>query len=188
MNKRNFLKSLVALPFATFIGNRANAKPTNPIYDRMKLCHQYPGAYHEPHDLWTPDEITESGFVFVPFPVFIHKFDDPWHPIMKSYGSGAPNEQPIVVRTQRCIPYYLKTHDLYAYRVRGIESICDYYNKKEIFKPMISSWMKENKYHYIHRVSMGNNPIIWNETFEKSDKYFHMFPVFVRGSKLPKRI
>jgi len=73
MNRRNFLKnSIAAVGVLPFVAGNLNAKETaKPVFDRLKLGHQYPGAYHEPNDLFTPEEIAEAGFVFVSFPTFV---------------------------------------------------------------------------------------------------------------------
>jgi hypothetical protein len=198
MNKRNFLKSIAALPLVTLISGKAEANPSEEKYDRMKLSHHYSGAYHEPNDLFTPEEITEARFVFVGFPTFIHDYTDPWHPIMKSYVNWSghelefpfPNEcyLPIVCRSKMCVPAYTKTYDLDAGRRRGIESLPDYFNKKAIFKPMILDFMHEMEYHYVYRVTMGTSPCSWNGTFGDGPMIHHMYPVFIRGSKLPKKV
>jgi hypothetical protein len=154
--------------------------------DLLKLSHHYPGAYHQPGDLWTPEEISEAGFVFVQFPTFIHKHDDPTHPIMKSYCDGDSNLKPMVVKSHMYTPSYVKTYDLDAGRNRGIESVNDYFSKKEIFKPMILAWMKEKKFHYVYRVQLGDSPCIWNGKFGTSDMFHYMFPVFVRAARLHK--
>lgn len=198
MNRKSFLKGLLALP-AVFVGGVAISTKADPIssdhdtmtrsVSRLKLSHHYPGSYHEPHDLFTPEEIEEEGFVFVPFPTCIHRFDDPQNPIMKSYCDGHDlNLRPIVMRTKMVTPRYTKTYDLDAGRVRGIESVADYLRKKDIFKPMILKFMRENEYHYVYRVLMGDSPYCWDGKFGSSDMTYHLYPVFVRGSKLPKRI
>lgn len=178
---------MVALPLVTLVGGKAEAKTPEPKYDRLRLSHHYgDNSYHEPNDLWTPDEITEAGFVFVQFPTCIHQFDDPWHPIMKSYCKmGETNLRPIVMKTRMCTPSYIKTYDLDAGRRRGIESVPDYFNKKAIFKPMILDFMREMKYHYVYRVTLGTSPCSWNGTFGNSPMIHHLYPVFIRGSKLP---
>jgi len=155
--------------------------------DRLKLSHHYPGAYHLPNDLWTPEEIEEAGFIFVEYPTFIHQFDDPTHPIMKSYIDGTvPNVLPMICKTARyCGVGYTKTYDLDAGRWRGIESVFDYFSKKDIFKPMILKWMKDQKYHYVHRISLEDSPFIWKGTFGSSEMYYHRYAVHVRGTKLP---
>lgn len=126
MKRRNFIKSAITLLAAPFISiNKTDAKPISQPIDRLKLSHQYSGAYHDPNDLWTPEEITEAGFIFVEFPTFIHRFDDPYHPIMKLYVN--PNEvnhlnlKPMVVKTSRyCgVGYPITCDDLG--RWRGLE-------------------------------------------------------------------
>jgi len=186
MNKRNFLKSLVTLPFLPFIKTKADSKILEPKFNRMNINHQYSEAYHElRNDLWTPEEIVDAGFVFVSFPTFIHRVDDPRHPIMKSYCQMDSNLRPVVVKTKMYTPWYIKTYDFDLGRRRGIESINDYYNKKEVFKSMILKWMKENEFHYVYRVLLGDSPISWVEKFGNADMIYHMFPVFVRASRLP---
>jgi hypothetical protein len=187
MNRKTFLKAAACLLAVPFIG-KAESKTPEPKYDRMKLSHQYPGAYHEPNDLWTPEEITEAGFVFVPLPSCIHRFDDPWHPIMKSYCNHDSNLRPIVMKSRMCGPSYIKTYDLDAGRRRGIESLPDYFRKKEIFKPMILEFMKKQEFHYVHRVLLGTSPCSWNGTFGDGPMIYHLYPVFVRGARLPKKI
>lgn len=196
MNKRNFLKSMAALPLVTLISGKAEAKTSEPKYDRMKLSHQYPGAYHDPNDLWTPEEITEAGFVFIRFPTFIHKFDDPWHPMVGhswvGYGNHLnptdPNYKPMIAKTSRyCGVKYIKTYDLDAGRWRGMESIGDYYRKKDIFKPMILEWMKKMEYHYVYKVSLEDSPCIWEGTFGEFPMFYHMHALNVRGCRLPKK-
>jgi len=196
MNRKNFLKTAVGLLAVPFIGiSKSEAKTPEPKFDRMKLSHQYPGAYHEPNDLFTPEEITEAGFVFVGFPSFIHKFDDPYHPIMSSYvGYGNDldptdkNYLPIVCRSKMCSPSYIKTYDLDVGRRRGIESLPDYFRKKDVFKPMILDFMRREEYHYVYRVLLGSSPCSWNGWFGECPMIHHLYPVFVRGSKLPKKI
>jgi hypothetical protein len=196
MERRTFLKSAVALFGLPFITTESKSKeiPKQPTVDMMKLSHHYPHAYHQPDDLFTPEEITEAGFVFMPYLTFIHKFDDPRNPIMQSYvGWGNnldPNDKnyrPMIVRTSMCTPSYIKTYDLDAGRRRGIEGLGDYFSKKDIFKPMIVNYMREQNYHYVHRVLLGASPgTFWQGKFGDRETTFHLYPVFVRGAKIPK--
>lgn len=201
MNRKHFLKTAVGLLAVPFIGiSKSEAKtPEQPKYDRLKLSHQYPGSYHEPNDLFTPEEITEAGFVFVGFPTFIHKFDDPQHPLVGhswvGYGNHInptqPNYRPMIAKTSRyCGIRYIKTYDIDKGRWRGMESVGDYYRKKDIFKPMILEWMKKMEYHYVHRVLLEDSPYIWQEITEGSviPSYYHMHALNVRGCRLPKKI
>jgi len=188
MNKRTFLKSVIGVISLPFVStNKVNSEePKNVTIDRLKLSHLYPGAYACPNDLWTPEEIIEAGFVFVDHSTCIHRFDDPYHPIMKSYCKDDPNLRPIVMKTSRfCNAAYIKTYDLDKGRVRGIESVGDYLCKKDIFKPMILEWMKEQKFHYVHRVLLEDSPCSWISKFGDSDMIFHRHAVYVRGCKLP---
>ncbi len=202
MNKRNFLKSALALCGVPFIGmGKTEAKENPPVYspNRIKLSHHYPDAYHEPNDLFTPEEIEEAGFVFVGFPTFIHDFSNPQKPIMQSYVNWSgndpqfplPNENylPVVCRSKMMSPTYIKTYDIDAGRRRGIESVRDYFRKKEIFKPMILEFMRKHEYHYVYRGLLGDSPCIWRQRMEGFDRDsdFYLYPVFIRGSKLPKR-
>lgn len=193
MNRKTFLKTAVCLLAFPFIG-KAEDKPPTPKYNRMKLSHHYPGAYHEPNDLWTPEEISAAGFVFTPYITFIHKFNDPWNPIWQSYiGYGNdlnpndPNLRPVVVKTKMCTPSYIKPYDLDMGRRRGIESLPDYFHKKDIFKPIILDFMKKNEYHYVYRVTLGDSPSSWNGNYGDSPMIYHLYPVFIRGARLPEK-
>lgn len=199
MNRRNFLKSAtvaaVGIPTVGMcLTNEEQVK--EPVYDRMKLSHQYPGAYHEPNDLFTPEEITDSGFVFVPYPSCIHNFTDPQNPIMASYvGYGNnldptdKNYLPIVMRSRMCTPMYIKTYDWDRGRKRGIESLPDYFRKKDTFKPMILDFMRRNEYHYVYRILLGDSPCFWRQKMGRDEREsdFYLYPVFIRGCKLPKK-
>jgi hypothetical protein len=146
MNRRNFLSIIPSLFALPFISIKPEAKET------PKLAYD---DYYQPHDLWTPEEIQEEGFVFVGQPTCIHRFDDPQHPIMKSYCGVDDNLRPIIMKTSRCcgVGYFKK--DIYGeYEWRGMQGIFDYIRKKDVFKPMISKWMKQQKYHYVYRVSL----------------------------------
>lgn len=186
MKRRTFLTSLSALFSLPFI-SKANS---DSIPDRLKLSHHYPGAYHDPNDLWTPDEITESGFVFVEFPTFIHRFDDPYHPIMKSYCKEDSNFKPMIAKTSRyCGVRYLKEY-FGKKEWRGMYSVGDYLSKKDIFKPMILEWMKKMEYHYVYKVSLEESPCIWHEKDDDSKfpSYHYMHALNVRGCRLPKKL
>ena len=87
--------------------------------------------------------------------------------------------------TKKFIPSYVKTYDLDVGRSRGIESMYDYVNNKDVFKPMILDWMRKMEYHYVYKVSLGNHPFIWEGTFGTSKMYYYMYPVFVQGRQLP---
>lgn len=168
------------------------------LNDIYKLSHHYIGSYFEPNDLFTPEEISDAGFVFVGFPTFIHDFSDPQKPIMKSYVNWSGSEPefplpkenylPMVCRMKMCKPSYIKTYDLDAGRERGIESLPDYFRKKDIFKPMILDFMKKNEYHYVYRISLGDSPCIWQGKFSDADMTYFLYPVFIRGCKLPKKV
>jgi hypothetical protein len=171
------------------------------MIDRLKLSHHYTDAYHEPNDLWTPDEITEAGFIFVLYPTFIHDFSNPMKPIMKSYVGGfngedeesfplpIDNYKSMLVRSSRyCGVNYIKTYDLDVGRLRGMESVSDYYRKKDIFKPMILEWMKKMEYHYVYRVSLEDSPISWMGKFGDSYMIHHMHALNVRGCRLPVKL
>lgn len=131
--------------------------------DRFKLSHHYQGSYFDPNDIFTPEEITEAGFVFVEFPTFIHRYDDYNNPIMKSYTSN-PNQLPVCA----------KTYSLQGLRIKGLS---EYFSKKNEFKPIIIEKIKQNKIHYVYKVSLCSSPVIYDNDF--------FFPVFVRGKKLP---
>lgn len=166
------------------------------MIERLKLSHHYTGSYFQPNDLWTPEEIIEEGFIFVPCLTFIHQFNDPNHPIMQAYiGYGNDldpkdlNLRPVIIKTSRfCEAGYTKTNDLDAGRWRGIESVQDYFNKKDIFKPQILEWMRKRECHYVYKVSLEDSPCIWEENFGKSKMYFHKHAVYIRSCKLPKKL
>jgi hypothetical protein len=197
MKRRAFLTSIPALLSVPFVSHTSEQTPKT---DKFKLNHLYPGAYHEPNDLWTPEEITEAGFVFVEYPTFIHRYDDPYHPIMKSYiGYGNnldpndPNYKPMICKTSRyCGIGYYKTDDYYEKqrldigRWRGMESVRDYLGRKDIFKPQIIEWMKKMEYHYVYRVMLEDSPCSWVGTYGNSDMIYHCHALNVRGCKLPK--
>jgi hypothetical protein len=183
MNRKSFIKTILGLPLAV-VGASAVSKQTPKL--------QYYSSYREPHDLFTPEEIEEAGFVFVPSPSFIHQFNNPRKPIMHNYiGYGNdlnpkdPNYFPMVCKSNMYTPFFIKTYDLDVGRKRGIQSLMDYFSKKDIFKPMILNFMRENKYHYIYRVLMGNSPGIWQGKFGRLDTTYWMYPIFVRGCRLP---
>ena len=205
MNRRNFLKlstGAAALPLSV---NNLSAKKieTAGDVDNLKLGHRYPGAYHEPNDLFTPEEITEAGFVFVRHPCFVHDFTNNQKPINRNYVRDHrvyneddhilfplpdDNHKQMVCTYRMCSPSYIKTYDLDAGRRRGIESLPDYFSKKDIFKPMILDFIRENEYHYVHRITLGTSPVAWNGKFGGSDVIYFLYPVFIRGCRLPKKL
>lgn len=187
MNRKNFLKTFAGILSIPFVSVKAE-EPKKDV-DKLKLSHLYEGAYAGPNDLWTPEEITEAGFVFVDSPSITHKFDDLFNPIMRYVMSDDPNLKPILLKTSRfCNACYIKTYDLDKGRVRGIESVADYLRKKDIFKPMIVEWMKKMEYHYVYKVVLEDSPITWIGKFGDGDMIFHRHAVNVRGARLPKRI
>jgi hypothetical protein len=181
MNRRNFLSIASGILSVPLLGMKSpEAKSPTP-----KIPQQ------EYNDLWTYKEIEDAGFVPVYAPSFIHQYNDPYHPIMKSYiGYGNkldpndPNLHPIIAKSSMCSPRFIKDYDFDAGRMRGIESIGDYHRKKDIFKPMILQYMREREYHYVYRVLLGESPGIWTDKWG----YEYCFPVFVRGARLPKTI
>lgn len=189
MNRRNFFKTTVAftslMPIVGFTTATINKPKVELDYDRRS--HLLGGNYFTPHTLFTPEEIEEAGFVFVKHISFIHDFNNPLRPIMKSYcKSNDINLKPLVVKTRMFTPWYIKTYDLDAGRRRGIEDVEDYFNKKDIFKPMIINFMKEMKYHYVYMVLLGDSPCTWEGKFGNSDMIYHLYPVFIRGARLPE--
>lgn len=203
MNRRNFFKSATKSAVISAISFPMIAKALTPVEkveqvypDSTKISHHYPGSYYTPNDLFTPEEITEAGFVFVPYPSFIHQHNDPWHPIMQSYvGYGNnldpsdKNYQPLVAKSSMYGPSYTKTYDWDSPRRRGIESLPDYFRKKDIFKPMILEFMRKKEFHYVHRVLLGDSPSFWRQRMgkDKEESDFYLYPVFVRGSRLPPK-
>lgn len=69
-----------------------------------------------------------------------------------------------------------------------MESVNDYYRKKEIFKPQILEWMKKMKYHYVHKVSLEDNPYIGNWENKNCRVYYHFYALNVRGCRLPNAL
>ena len=138
------------------------------VTEVSKLSHHYSGSFLKWNDLWTPEEIEENGFVFTPSPVVNH-----------IYKTGEINR--VVCTSMMFSPSYIKTYDLDAGRRRGIQSVDDYFGKKNIFKPMILDFMIKNEYHYVHSVRLGDSPGIWEGTFGTSKTYYYLYPVFIRG-------
>jgi hypothetical protein len=175
MNRRSFLSIASGIFSVPLLGMKSpEIKSPSPTIPQQEY-----------NDLWTYKEIENAGFVPVYYPTFIHQYNDPYNPLMKSYCSGDdPNLRPMVAKASMCTPWFIKDYDFDAGRRRGIESIRDYHYKKDIFKPMILQHMKEREYHYVYRVGLGESPGIW------TDKWGHQycFPVFVRGAKLPKKV
>ena len=186
---------MVAFPF---IGTETKATPK--VIDTSRTKNQYGYTDIVSERLWTPDEINEAGFVFVKFPTFVHDHNNHYKPIMKSYVNWSGNDpdfplpndnyHPIVNRTKMVSPWYIKDYDVDKGTRRGIHSIDDYNNKKDIFKPMIVEFMRKQEFHYVYEVTLGNSPIIWDDKYIKDLGTFHnyMLPVFVRGAKIPKKI
>lgn len=150
------------------------------------------GTYYCSNTLFSPQEIEEAGFIFVPYPTCIHRFDDPSNPIMKSYCDGSdPNLLPVVMKTRRCcgIRYWKDYDPVDSPRWRGIEGVHDYFIKKDIFKPAIIMWMKEMEFHYVYKVLLEASPAFYEEK-EISKKngsphYCYRHAVNVRGARLP---
>ena len=168
------------------------------IYERG-----YKATYNENNQrIFTIDEIVEAEFVFVPFPTFIHDYSDPYKPIMKSYVKGFNgtdtvtfplsdvNYKPLVIRSSMFGPYYIRNCGYDAGTRRGIHSIRDYHYKKDIFKPMIIKHMKDLNLHYIYEVILGDSPCIWEDDLPSiaGKHYNYMFPVFIRGARIPPKI
>jgi hypothetical protein len=42
------------------------------------------------------------------------------------------------------------------------------------------------EYHYVYKVLLGDSPATWDGKFGDSDMTYHLYPVFVRGVRLPK--
>ena len=84
------------------------------------------------YSIFTPQELTDSGCVYLPCITFIHKWKDPFNPILKSYTSKNDNdEHPMYVKSYMCSPSYIKNYDFDKGTKRGIRSINDYHRKKK---------------------------------------------------------
>jgi hypothetical protein len=143
--------------------------------------------------IWTPEEIKEAGFVYMPCITFIHRWNEPYNPVLKSYTSKSDDlERPMVVKSKMFSPWYIKDdkRDINYGMRRGIHSINDYHYKKDIFKPMILEFMKKNEFHYVYEVRLGDSPCIWEDPpySEGCKRYNYFFPVFVRGARIPTRV
>jgi hypothetical protein len=191
MNRRKFLKSAAVIPLVPTSIMASTIKKPNLEYDRRS--HLEGGTYYCPNTLFSPEEIVEAGFVFVPHPSCIHRFDDPYNPIMKSYCDGSDtNLLPVIMKTRRfCVSYYKDYDPCDSPRWRGIEGVCDYFIKKDIFKPAIIKWMKEMEFHYVYKVLLEASPAFYEEK-EISKKlgsphYCYRHAVNVRGCRFPKR-
>lgn len=136
-------------------------------------------CYDDTHNnLFTVEEIEKEGFIFVSCPTFFHKHNDHCHPIMKSCdeNKSPSNFKKMSVKSMIFSPYH--NSPLSSSGKRGIESLRDYHNYKDVYKPQIFDRMKKCKLHYVHKVFLGDSPIIKNN-------YEYFFPVFIRGCKLP---
>lgn len=194
MNRRKFLATAVMVPAVVPLISKATPDPKPELkYDRRS--HLEGGTYYCPTTIFSPEEIVEAGFVFVPYPSCVHRFDDPYHPIMMSGCKGSDtNLHPLVMKTRRCcgIQYWKDYDPADSPRWRGIEGIHDYFTKKDIFKPQIIKWMKEMEFHYVYKVLLEASPGFYKDEglSEKlgQDEYRYRHAVHVRGARLPKRV
>lgn len=192
MNRRKFLSSIVfsacSMPFIKIKSQETKNIESN----------EYLDFRHE--RLFTPNEIRESGFVFVSNPTFIHDYSNPNKPIISSYVRWNKNDprfplsdenyKPMITRSIMFVPYFIKDYDIDSGTKRGIHSVYDYNIKKEIYKPMIVDFMKRQKLHYVYEILLGDSPQIWDDKYIDNIGKFHnyMFPVFIRGNRLPMPI
>lgn len=170
MNRKQFLKTCIfgsiSAPFIS-LGN-VNPKVFVPreYFDETKH-HQL---------LWTPQEIVDFGFVFTPYPSFIHDFDNPRNPIHfrddpECYKQIYPHHPRRVIDNKigvvvKCSMPGIKCKD-----------INEYYSHKIEIDKLIVEYLKYRKYHYIYWIMISqqskiktDNPITWDAMFVRGAK------------------
>lgn len=179
MNRRKFIQAASLGIGSTCLPSEASISNKQKELEYDRRSHLLGGTYFTPNTLFTPEEIVEEGFIFCPDIKIIHNKNDPMNPVpwnslpptnKGDYLDNNPHLKCLLMRTYRWCPWYIKDYDVDISTKRGIHSVEDYLYKKDIFKPIIVAYMKEHKFHYVHKVLLESSPCIFEET-ELTKKY-----------------